>query len=488
MENGANIFLSSAGFSISVLLFIIILVIIYNIKKNEETKTSKVFEFLMGITFIPLILEIISIAAHSFIPETVSAKIRILNISTRAFLAMELFWIIIFVYYVITYFINLRTKKETTKKQRLIVYLSGYIISSLLAVLFPYKILEVAGYSNLYIIGGMTQTIINVIFIIAVTILLMTAILFRKELKNIIFLPYVLLFALYIALLVLGNVASYWTNNLPSFFGFIATIMFFTTENQDVKLIDNYNKAKDIEEKTTISRQKMLVNMSHEVRSPLHNIIGYSNLMINSKSLNEEELKLNIEEIRKSKLELKDTISNIYDISHIDDSSNQVNQILYNTRELYEKIDDFTKRTNTKENTRITINIADNIPNMLYGDKDKIYKIITKLLENAIEVTNYGEVKLEITSQMLDHEYIEQVFKISNTGHVMSHELFEMDYEEFMTSNIKNVDYIKLGVIIAKKYIDILGGNIDFINESGKGTQYIITIRQKVINTEQGGK
>lgn len=70
----------------------------------------------------------------------------------------------------------------------------------------------------------------------------------------------------------------------------------------------------------------------------------------------------------------------------------------------------------------------------------------------------------------------------------MSHELFEMDYEEFMTSNIKNVDYIKLGVIIAKKYIDILGGNIDFINESGKGTQYIITIRQKVINTKQGGK
>lgn len=488
MENGLNIFLSSAGFSISVLLFITILVIIYYKKKNEDTKTSKIFEFLMIITFMPLLLEIISIAIHSFIPESIPSKSTILNISTRAFLAMEVYWIVIFVYYVINYFITLKNKKELPGKKRIIVYIVGYIISSLLAILFPYKILEVSGYENLYIIGGMTQTIINIIFVTTVTTLLLTAAIYRKQLKNIIFMPYILLFALYVALLLLGNITSYWTNNLASFFGFIATIMFFTTENQDVRLIDNYNNAKDIEEKTTHSRQKMLVNMSHEVRSPMHNIIGYSNLMINSNELDENEFKSDIKEIKKSILELQDTIANIYDISHIDGSSNQVNQLPYNSRELYEKINEFASRKNTKENTRFTMNISENIPNMLYGDKEKIYKIVTKLLENAIEVTNYGEVKLEITSESLDHEYIEQTFKIINSGHVMSQELFEMDYEEFMTSNLKNVDYIKLGVIIAKKYIEIIGGSIDFINESGKGTQYIITIRQKIINTEQGGK
>lgn len=488
MENEINIFLSSAGFSISVLLFIIILVIIYNLKKNDDTKTSKIFEFLMSITFIPLILEIIAVGIHSFLPQTIASKEMILNIVTRSSLAMEVYWIIIFVYYVIMYFINIKTKKEPPKKQRIIVYIIGYVISSLLAILFPYKILDVAGYTNLYIIGGMTKTIINIIFIIVVTILLIVAAIFRKELKNIIFTPYILLFALYLALLILGNLMGYWTNNLSSFFGFIATIMFFTTENQDVKIIDNYNKAKDIEEKTNVSRQRMLVNMSHEVRSPMHNIIGYGNLMINDKNLTEDEFKNNIKEIKKSTLELKDTIANIYDISHIDGTNNQANQILYNSRELYDKISDFANRKNSKENTRFTMNISDNIPNMLYGDKEKLYKIITKLLENAIEVTNYGEVKLEIDSNTLDHEYIEQTFKIINSGHVMSQKLFEMDYEEFMTSNDKNVDYIKLGVIIAKKYIEILGGNVEFINETGKGTQYIITIRQKVINTEQGGK
>lgn len=488
MENGLNIFLSSAGFSISVLLFITILVIIYYKKKNEQTKTSKTFEFLMIVTFAPLILEIIPIAIHSFIPETVSFKEKLLPFSTRGLLSMELYWIIIFIFYVINYFLVSKGKKELPEKKKFIIYIIGYIISSLLVMLFPYKILEVTGYDNLYIIGGMTKTIINIIFMITVTILLLTAAINRKQLKNILFSPYILLFVLYIALLLLGNFAGYWTNNLASFFGFIVTIIFFTTENQDLKLIDNYNKAKDIEEKTTQSRQKMLVNMSHEVRSPMHNIIGYSNLMINDNKLTEEDYKNNIIEIKKSILELKDTIANIYDISHMDSSSNQANQHLYDSKELYEQINEFVNRKNTKENTRFTMNVSEDIPAMLYGDKEKIYKIVTKLLENAIDVTNYGEVKLEITSQVLDHEYIEQTFKIINSGHVMSHELFEMDYEEFMTSNIKNIDYIKLGVIIAKKYIEIIGGNIDFINESGKGTQYIITIRQKVINTEQGGK
>lgn len=488
MENGINIFLSSAGFSISVLSFITILVIIYYIKKNEQTKTSRIFELLMIITIIPLFLEIISVGIYSFIPNTVSTKETILNISTRAFLTTELYWIILFVNYVINYFLVLKGKKEMPQKTRIIIYIIALIISGILAITFPYKILETSGAKDLYIIGGLVQTIINIIFIISVTVLLFAAVLNRKKMKNIIILPYILLFGLYILLLVLGNVASYWSNNLASFFGFITAILFFTTENQDIKLIDNYNRAKDIEEKTTNSRQKMLVNMSHEVRSPMHNIIGYSNLMLGNKDLHEDEFKSNIVEVKKSILELKDTISNIYDISHIDSTTSQANQILYNSKELYENIADFANRKNTKENTRFTMNVDDATPNMLYGDKEKIYKIITKLLENAIEVTNYGEVKLDISSKTLDHEYIEQTIKIINSGHVMSNELFEMDYEEFMTSNIKNVDYIKLGVIIAKKYIEIIGGTIEFINESGKGTQYIITIRQKVINTEQGGK
>ena len=87
---------------------------------------------------------------------------------------------------------------------------------------------------------------------------------------------------------------------------------------------------------------------------------------------------------------------------------------------------------------------------------------------------------------MLDTEFMELVYTISNSGHVMTSEMFNMSYEDFMLSE-ENIDYVKLGVIIAKKYIELLGGEIEFINEPGQGTQYIIKIRQKVIGTAPVG-
>ena len=63
----------------------------------------------------------------------------------------------------------------------------------------------------------------------------------------------------------------------------------------------------------------------------------------------------------------------------------------------------------------------------------------------------------------------------------MTQELFDLDIEDYI-SNAKKIDYSKLGFIIAKKYIDMLGGDIKFINEPGKGTQYIIKLKEKIID------
>ena len=68
----------------------------------------------------------------------------------------------------------------------------------------------------------------------------------------------------------------------------------------------------------------------------------------------------------------------------------------------------------------------------------------------------------------------------------MTKEMFDMTYEDFMLSN-ENIDYIKLGVVIAKKYVEMLGGEIEFINEPGQGTQYIVTFRQKVVGSAPVG-
>ena len=105
---------------------------------------------------------------------------------------------------------------------------------------------------------------------------------------------------------------------------------------------------------------------------------------------------------------------------------------------------------------------------------------------NAIDNTNYGEVKLDVKGETLDQDMIEITYTISNSGHTMTNEMFEMDYEEYMISH-EHKNYIKLGVIIAKRYVELLGGTIEFENKPGNGTKYIIKIRQKIMSVSPVG-
>ena len=84
--------------------------------------------------------------------------------------------------------------------------------------------------------------------------------------------------------------------------------------------------------------------------------------------------------------------------------------------ELFGKINEFALRKSNKDGLRFAFEFDQMLPNVIYGDHEKIYKIITKVLENSIEKTSYGEVKLNIIGKMLDTEFIEMTYKVSIQG------------------------------------------------------------------------
>ena len=81
-------------------------------------------------------------------------------------------------------------------------------------------------------------------------------------------------------------------------------------------------------------------------------------------------------------------------------------------------------------------------------------------------------------------------FAVLNTGHAMKMEDFEKDFNDFVklgNSTQNNIDSTTLGLIIAKRLVNMLGGEIKFVNEPGKGTQYHVIISQKIISEEKIG-
>lgn len=483
-----NIFINSIGFPICVLLFMVILSIIYYRKRKNGTKTSSLFFALMIFIFIPLLFEIISYAAVCFIPISFVHRKLIIDICFRIFLISSMFWIVIFTYYVIILIIKNVLKKMQGDdmqylKYRIIAYVVALVICSILGFLLPYKI-TYSGSNGTLFLYGLGYYILNLELMISFTILFVVLLLYKKQIPNSYIAPFIIIFILYMALLTLAFASDYYSNNLVSFFGFLTAILFFTIESQDIQILTDYKRNKELEEISNRNKQKLLTNMSHEVRTPLYNIMGYAEIIKNN-NISIEDKGLYLNNIDISALTLKNIVNNIIDVGDIQSGKSSLNNNDYSVKELYLKINSFVVQ-NKKDNVVFTFDYNHDIPSVLNGDADKIFKIITNIILNAYSCVEYGEVKLNIDGNKIDSSNYEIIYNISNSGHIMSQELFEYDIDDYI-SNAKKIDYVKLGFVVAKKYVELLGGEIEFINETGKGTQYIIKFKDKVVNDSPVG-
>lgn len=499
--NKMSVFLKSTGFSIPVLIIVILFLVVYYIKKTDKENNKWLYTFLLNTIPTLILLEMIGLGLAIFIPETVANKKLILTIIFRIYFVITYFWYFIFCYYQIIFVCkNLLSSSQSDKakklvnysakalghegkKERIVAYLISFVAAILIGLLGTFHVKD---FGDVVVITGPIQVFLGAAFM-AFSFGFYTTIAFnRKKIKNLNIGPFFVIMGFYTVAIAVASFLGWYTNNTVSFFAFLITIIYFTTESQDIEILETYNTTKENERKSTASKQKILVNMSHEVRSPMHNILGYGNIIDSEENMTEEDFKANMSNITNSVNDLYDMIENIHDISNIESEQITVNQVQYEAKDLYAKINKFGTRKSYKDELRFTFELDQMLPNVLYGDHEKIYKIITKILENSINKTNYGEVKLNISGKMLDTEFIELVYTVSNTGHVMTNEMFDMSYEDFMLSE-ENIDYVKLGVIIAKKYVELIGGEIEFINETGQGTKYIIKIRQKVIGSAPVG-
>ena len=492
-----SIFLKSTGFNIPVIIFVTLFLIIYYKKKKEQTEKKPLYEFLLKTILVPLIIEFTALALCIWMPTEKYVELKYILFRVYYFFAYS--WFLVFMIYqmaiifkqiiankqskIVT--ISERLLNEEGKKERLVVYLLAVVEATLASTIGKFELAFLQDGPVVVTVGELTNILVYMYLALSI-ILYGIMIANRKKIKNLQVAPFIVITGIYCVAVAVSVLFGWHTNSVVSFFGFLMTIIFFTIESQDIEILETYNTTKENEKKTTASKQKILVNMSHEVRSPMHNILGYGNIITQTENMTEEEFKSNMSNITNSVYDLRDMIDNIHDIANIESNQVSVNQTQYEAKELYKRINDFAARKSDKDGLRFTFEFDQMLPNLVYGDHEKIYKIVTKVLENSIEKTNYGEVKLNITGKMLDSEFIEMTYKVANTGHVMTKEMFNMTYEDFMLSN-ENIDYIKLGVVIAKKYIEMIGGEIEFINEPGQGTQYIVTFRQKVIGSAPVG-
>lgn len=244
------------------------------------------------------------------------------------------------------------------------------------------------------------------------------------------------------------------------------------------KLLENITELESAER----SKDDFLVNVSHEIRTPINAVCGMSEAIL------QEDLPLNVRrdiiDIQTAGRNLLSTVSNILDFSELESGKMELAEESYN---ITSTITDIINMALTMENGKHLELIVDcdaNLPSNLVGDEQKLRRIIINLLGNAIKFTKEGGVILSIRGRKEDYG-MNLLVSVKDSGIGIERRDLEKIFTSFSQVNSKRnreEGGVGLGLAITQALVRSMGGFVAVDSVPGTGSEFKFTIPQKVLD------
>ena len=237
------------------------------------------------------------------------------------------------------------------------------------------------------------------------------------------------------------------------------------------------------------AQAKFLANMSHEIRTPINAIIGMNEMVLRENK--SEAIHGYACDIKSASNMLLGLVNDILDFSKIESGQLELVEENYSLAHL---IQDEILLLNARaigKPISTEIDIDPKIPSGLFGDELRIKQILTNILSNAVKYTKEGTVTLKASFEWIEEENVKLCFSISDTGIGIKEEDITRLFDSFKRLDLsknRNIEGTGLGLNIAKQLVDLMQGEITVESEYGKGSTFIISIPQRVIDKNPIGK
>ena len=221
------------------------------------------------------------------------------------------------------------------------------------------------------------------------------------------------------------------------------------------------------------AKSQFLANMSHELRTPLNAILGYGEMLEESDELSAyPQVKGDLANILVSGRHLLTLINDVLDLSKIESGSMDVHVEDFSLGDLLDEMRVSVEPQMKANNNRFSVECMDDID--MHTDELKLRQILINLLGNAARFTKNGQVSL-----VVNRDNGEVVFAVHDTGIGISRNTMGKLFRPFMqadSSTTRKYGGTGLGLALARKYTEMLGGSIDVESEEGKGSVFTVRL------------
>ena len=263
-------------------------------------------------------------------------------------------------------------------------------------------------------------------------------------------------------------------------FGSLKRIVIVISDRSEERKLQNaLSSSLEIAKNANAAKSNFLANMSHDIRTPMNAIVGYSTLLMKDADDKNKVIEIG-KKITYSSQHLLSLINDVLDMSKIESGRTSLNSDKVDVSEVINNISEIVLVQTKSKKQSFEIKTKGNIPPYIYADKLRLTQILLNLLSNAVKYTEKnGTISLTVEGYGNNGQTSHLRFIVSDNGQGMSREFIEKIFKPFsretnsMTNKIQGTG---LGMSITKSIIDLMGGTIDIQSELGKGSVFTVDL------------